>query len=208
MKLRYAWPILLASSIALARGLTDTPPKGVDLNGTWQLNTALSDDAHKIVEEERARHQPRRERIASQAPAPDAGPVAQSAPVAGARPRVRYRRRDGLDELLIVPDRLTIEHAGSRVAFITPQPAGGERRIEYRAGTTSVISVRNGVADREVGWNRRGFVISTRPVDGLQKQERYELDKEGRLLYITEVRGEEIRRLVITRVYDLVIPSS
>jgi hypothetical protein len=170
--------MLVASSLAVARGLEESPPPGVDLNGAWALNTALSDDPRKILEAERAKMRGRR---------------AESNPFA--------KRHDSGDEIEM-PATVTISHSPGRFAIMSPTPSGEVQKSEYRAGTKSVVSVPNGVADRNVGWKGKTFIISTRAVDGAHREDRYSLDKDGRLLVVTETREEGMPRREIERLYD------
>jgi len=163
--------LLLGSSLGAARGFAEAPPKGVDLNGTWTLNAALSDDPRKILAAERAKR------------------------------RHRMMARDQGDEIEM-PAQLTVIHNADRFSISSPAPSGEVRKSEYRAGAKSVVSVPTGVADRQVGWKGGTFVISTRAVEGVNREERYSLDKDGRLLAVTETRGEDIPKREIRRVYD------
>jgi hypothetical protein len=176
--------LLLASSLAAARGFAVVPPKGVDLNGTWTLNTALSDDPRKILEAERAKLWGRR------------GPPPLPPGASGDR-----MRRDSRDEIEM-PAQVTISHSADRFVISSPAPSNEIRKAEYRAGSRSVVSVQNGVADREVGWKGKTFIISTRAVEGIRREDRYSLDKDGRLLVVTETRGDDVPRREVKRVYD------
>jgi hypothetical protein len=170
--------LLVASSLAVARGFAEAPPQGVDLNGTWTLNTAQSDDPRKILEAERAKRRGRRAELS-----PFAKP---------------HDRGDEID----MPATVTIAHSAGRFSISSPTPSGEMQKSEYRAGTKSVVSVRNGVADRNVGWKGKTFIISTRAIDGAHREDRYSLDKEGRLLVVTETREEGMPRREIERLYD------
>ncbi len=170
--------LLAWSPLALARGLAEAPPPGVDLNGTWTLNIALSDDPRKILETERAKMRGRRAELA-----PFANP---------------HESGDAIE----MPATLTLSHEAGRFAITSPTPSGEVQKSEYRAGTTSVVSVRNGVADRNVGWKGKTFIISTRAVEGAHREERYSLDKDGRLLVVTETREDGRPRRKIERLYD------
>jgi hypothetical protein len=170
--------LLVASSFAVARGFAEAPPQGVDLNGTWTLNTALSDDPRKILEAERAKMRGRR---------------AELPPFA--------RRHDSGDEIEM-PATVTISHSPGRFLITSPAPSGEVQKSEYRAGSKSVVSVRGGVADRNVGWKGKTFIIATRAVEGAHREDRYSLDKDGRLLVVTETREEGLPRREIKRLYD------
>jgi hypothetical protein len=193
--------LLLAGSLAIARGFAEAPPQGVDLNGTWTLNVALSDDPKKILEAERARMRGRREPMTML----DAvtGPEGGSGRAGASRGTVRHRmvRPDPAGEIEM-PPQVTIGHTGDRFTISTPAPSGEVRKSEYRAGSKSVVSVATGVADRHVGWKGKSFIISTRAVEGVNREERYSLEKDGRLLVVTETRGEDIPKREIKRLYD------
>jgi hypothetical protein len=175
--------LLIAGSLAVARGFAEAPPQGVDLNGTWTLNTALSDDPQKILEAERAKMRGRRAEL----------------------PPFAKRHESGGIEM---PETLTISHGAGRFAITSPTPSGEMQKSEYRAGTKSVVSVRNGVADRNVGWKGKTFIISTRAVEGGHREDRYSLDKDGRLLVVTETREEGMPRREIERLYDRATQAS
>lgn len=181
--------LLAFSSLALARGFEAAPAKGVDLNGTWTLNVALSDDPKKILEAEREKLMGKRYR----------GPQTM-ADVVGSTPHRRPRPDRG-DEIEM-PAEVTIAHAADRFSISSPSPSGQVYKSEYRAGSKSVVSVPTGVADRNVGWKGRTFIISTRAVEGVNREDRYSLDKDGRLLVVTETRGEDIPKREVKRVYD------
>jgi hypothetical protein len=170
--------LLAASPLAAARGFAEAPPPGVDLNGTWTLNTALSDDPLKILEEERQKMRGRR---------------AELPPFA--------KPHDGGDDIEM-PATLTLSHSAGRFVITSPTRSGEMQKSEYRAGSKSVVSVRSGVADRNVGWKGRSFIISTRAVDGAHREDRYSLTKDGRLLVVTETREEGRPRREIERLYD------
>lgn len=176
--------LLVASSLAVARGFAEAPPQGVDLNGTWTLNTALSDDPRKILEAERAKMRARRAELHPFAKPHDSG-----------------------DEIEM-PATLTLSHSAGRFAITSSTRSGEVQKSEYRAGTKSVVSVRNGVADRNVGWKGKTFIISTRAVEGGHREDRYSLDKDGRLLVVTETREEGIPRREIERLYDRATQAS
>jgi hypothetical protein len=173
--------LVAAASLAVARGLAEAPPKGVDLNGTWALNVALSDDPKKILEAERAK---------SRAPRGEPAWLKQR--------RMRNDESGGID----MPAQVTIAHSAARFLISSPAPSGEVYKSEYRAGARSVVSVATGVADREVGWRGKSFVISTRAVEGIRREDRYSLDKDGRLLVVTETRGADVPKREVKRVYD------
>jgi hypothetical protein len=52
--------LLASNSLTMARDFAEAPPPGLDLNGTWTLNTALIADPRKILEAERAKMRGRR----------------------------------------------------------------------------------------------------------------------------------------------------
>jgi hypothetical protein len=169
--------LLFASSLAVARGFADAPPQGVDLNGTWTLNIALSDDPRKIIEAERAKMRGRRAEL---------------------HPFARRHESEAIEMLAT----LTLSHSAGRFVISSPTPSGEVQKSEYRAGTKSVVSVRNGVADRNVGWKGKTFIISTRAVEGAHREDRYSLDKDGRLLVVTETREVGVPRREVKRFYD------
>jgi hypothetical protein len=185
---------LLASSLATARGLAETPPKGVDLNGTWTLNVASSDDPKKILEAERAKRRGRRE--------PMTMLDAVSGPDGGATRGTTRQRMVRPGDEIEMPLHITIAHTGDRFTISTPAPSGEVRKSDYRAGSKSVVSVATGVADRQAGWKGKSFIISTRAVEGVNREDRYSLDKDGRLLVVTETRGEDVPKREIRRIYD------
>jgi hypothetical protein len=111
---------------------------------------------------------------------------------------MRADRRDEIDMRATV----TISHTPGRFTITSPTPSGEVQESEYRAGTKSVVSVRSGVADRNVGWKSKTFIISTRAVEGAHREDRYSLDREGRLLVVTETRKEGLPRRQIKRLYD------
>jgi hypothetical protein len=197
--------LLAASSLVAARGLAAAAPKGVDLNGTWTLNVALSDDPKKILEAERAKMRGRREPLTMLTVVDDPEAGMRRGDASRPPPRQRKPRPDPSGEIEM-PGQITIAHGTDRFAISSPEPSGQVRKAEYRAGAKSVVSVATGVADRQSGWKGKSFVISTRAVEGVSREDRYSLDKAGRLLVVTETRGQDVPKREVNRVYDRVAP--
>jgi len=181
---------------AIARGLAEAPPKGINLSGEWQLNATLSDDVEKIMAERRANLRERFE-----------------------RERQAHRRRTSTDDDLYnpplflldkdfaqpfkAPVHIAISQSGRRFLTKTTAANGDVNTEQYEAGSKSVTSFGAGFADRDTGWRDKAFVISLRAAgQELRKEERYSLGPNGRLVMVTAFSGGDLPKVEIRSVYD------
>jgi hypothetical protein len=185
----------LCVACALARGLAPLPEKAVNLTGEWHLNATLSDDARKKLDEAQSRVKQqfqRRQEAYRRSEQLDRDP--QGDYETRALERGPYR---DFGPVVDGPMQFTMTQNGGNLTIMSDD---SENRFE--AGRQSVVSFGQGVADRRVGWTGQTFVIATRAVDGQAKEERYSLDKDGRLVVTVQMGGGGLPKVLIRRVYD------
>jgi hypothetical protein len=199
----------LSSCVAFsAVALEAVPSRNVDLSGTWQLNTALSDDArHMLAErqrEERERYMQRRRQWERSLP-PGTAPIDVDAPAtprepSSARRASIKRQQENLYKMLAISDTLAIRQDGSTVEIVS---AVESRRVV--AGSRTQVSMPEGeLADSTVGWDGQWFVIDRRVRGGPHVVEKYRLlPQTGQLEYQMRWSGEsELDGMKIRRVFD------
>ena len=164
--------------------LKATAPTGVDLTGYWRLNTALSDDAEKLLQQRIDQERRERERWMQRQGIEDPlgiPPIegAGDAPQAGTSPperrpaRSRNRQLQQMRDMLGITDTLSITQSGSKVQIQTEYDT---RSLE--AGTRSQVSLPQGeLADSRVGWDGMWFVIDRRS-RGPRVLEKYRCNKK------------------------------
>lgn len=209
--------LLLAATTCLA-AFDATPPKGVDLSGHWQVNTALSDDPEKMLQQRMDEDRKRYEQWMRKArennplgippldespPQPAAGAEPAPAPTAN-RPeqRPRNRRDEELRKMLGISDTLDITQSGAKIDIVS---AVDSRRFE--AGTRSQVSMPQGeLADSRVGWDGQWFVIERRARRGPRMVEKYRLLKNGQLESQLAWSGDSpLAGMKVRRIYDRVV---
>lgn len=207
---------------------SENPPRAVDLSGQWKVNTALSDDAERLLQERLAKDRKRREALMRRAradgeifipPDPDDDspesppPGAPGEPRAGdlpprASPRgARLQRRDDeLRRMLGISPTLGIKQSGTIVDI--------ESQIETRrfeAGSRSQVSMPQGeLADSSVGWDREWFVIERKVRSGPRVVEKYRwLKKNDQLESIIAWSGDSpLAGIKVHRIYDRVVGAA
>ncbi len=178
-----------------ARGLNALPEKAVNLSGEWRLNSALSDDAHKILGDASARVREqfqRRQEAYRRSEQLDRDP--QGDYETRALERGPYR---DFGPVVDAPERISLSQNGGDITVMSED---GENR--FQAGRQSVVSFGQGVADRRTGWSGQTFLVTTRAVDGQAKEERYSLDSGGRLVLTLQMGGGGLPKVLIKRIYD------
>lgn len=189
------------TGIAIPRGLAQTPPQGTDPSGEWQLNSARSDDAEKIMAQRRAQLQKRFEnerRKYRRGSAPD-DDIYNPPPFAPDR---------DFAQPLEIPVHVAIAQSAGHLLIKSTAVNGDTSTQQYEAGSKSVTSFGTGLADRSVGWHGKDFVISLRAADGNEaKEERYSLDADGRLTIVTTLSGGDLKKAEIKSVYDRAVFS-
>jgi hypothetical protein len=199
-------PAIVISILALltCTAFDAASSRGMDLSGTWKLNTALSDDAERMLaermEKERQRYaQWRREEERMQVPPIDVdSPGASRSGPSAARRASQQRRDENLRRMLAISDTLTVQQTGSTVDITS---AVESRRLV--AGSRTQVSMPEGeLADSKVGWDGQWFVIDRKVSRGPRVLEKYRvLPKTGQLEYTmawsgdSELSGMKVRRL-------------
>jgi len=194
---------LLAGAAAMASGYAQQPSKPVELSGNWQLNSALSDDIHKLIEEQRAKLRKLRERETERRRLerdPEAGLYPSEEEVLGPVPPPSLQRPELSVERY---DKLTIEQTTEHFVVQVENPSGHTERSAYDPGERSVVSFGPGVADRRAGWKGRSFVVETRALNGARRQETYMLDAANHLVVLTVISGRG-PKLEVKQIYDRV----
>src|SRR5262249_29736009 len=102
-----------------------------------------------------------------------------------------------IKDVLNAPVRLTLEQSSEGLTV-----KSAEHTDEYTAGEKSVVSYGSDVSDRIAGWSGRTFVVSLHAVEGDRLEERYSLDKSGRLVLFRQSSGGELPGLRFKCVYD------
>ena len=173
--------LLMTVTIAFAAYKANAP-EGTDLTGYWKLNTALSDDADKLLQrkledERREReHWMRRHGMSDPLGIPPVGePTDNDEPPPERKPqRARNRHLQELREMLLISDTLSIKQTGARIQIETSFDSRS-----FDAGTTSQVSMPQGeLADSRVGWDGPWFVIDRRS-RGPHVLEKYRWIKRG-----------------------------
>jgi hypothetical protein len=194
-----------------AAALDAVPPRGVDLSGSWKLNTALSDDAEHMLEElqRRQREQYMKWRRAQERSYPSNAPppidIEGTATPRGPSPSRRAsikRHQEILQTMLAISDTLVIHQEGSTFDILS---AVESRRVV--AGSRTQVSLPEGeLADSRVGWDGQWFVIDRSASHGPRVVEKYRLlPKTGQLEYEMKWSGDtEIAGMKIRRVFDRV----
>lgn len=222
----YASALFAAAALdgCASQRLSAEAPPGVHLAGDWKLNSALSDDLGKAVDELDAQIAKAR-RAAGGGPQPGTGSY------------VRHGRRGGgghsggqqgggagqdvgaggaesgglaggagptpggspVDELMsTVPQGDYLEITVTADAFTV---TSGDSSEEYTPGLESDISAEQGDAQQISGWKGAAYVVDTKPQWGPEIITSYGLTTEGRLTMTVRLTGRETK-LIFTRVYD------
>jgi len=211
IRLRLLFFVCSCCAVASAAALDAAPSRPVDLSGTWQLNTALSDDAEHMLDERqreewerymRWRRQQERAYPPGVPPPIDVeGPGTPREPSASRRASMK-RRDENLHKMLAISDTLTIRQDGATLDIVS---AVESRRVV--AGSRTQVSLPEGeLADSKVGWDGQWFVIDRNVRRGPHVVERYRLmPKTGQLEYEMKWSGDsEIAGMKIRRVFDRV----
>lgn len=176
-------------------------PKGnLSLQGTWQVNSAASDDVDKLIaelikKEDKERRQWRKhmEEVDPYS-VPDAPPDAD--------PAYRRKQEKELRSLLGVTKTLNVKQSGATVEI-----ASDIETRRFEAGSTSQSSMRNGdLADMKVGWDGEWFVIDRKVPGRLHQVEKLRLiQKTGQLEYVSKWSGDDdLSGVKLRRVFDAI----
>ncbi len=191
---------------------TAVAPKGVDLSGNWQVNTAQSDDAEALLQKRLDEIRKQRDRWLRDArrtdplgipplglpPAPPEDD-ARTAPPPNPQKRAP-RPNDNLRRMLNISDTLVIAQAGTTIDIVSQLDA---RRFE--AGSNSQVSMPTGeLADSRVGWDGQWFVIERSARKGPRVTEKYRwLKKTDQLESEIKWSGNTLLSgIKVHRIYD------
>ncbi len=188
-------------------GLSEEPPPGYSLVGTWRLNPSLSTDNRKAQQElQRARM--RAGRAAERVEA--AGPPGARGPRSGAAGDAESGMGPVLDRPLL-PDVAFQSALLRSTSWLRIQQRGNELVLEngdttrsFVPGQRSVVSVPSGVADQSAGWKGREFRIEIHPQLGPHLSQSYRLSPDGKQLVETlHVAADgRLPQFTVTHVYD------
>jgi hypothetical protein len=209
-----------AMCVVAMASLKEKPPKGVVLNGLWQLDPYRSDDATAVLNEVRSqikdagsgRSGGRMHRGGGGAGFPGGGMPGGGG---GGWGRGHHRSADSssgssdesgtnasgrgqmLTDLATNPKTLdfsTTEH--------TLKVSAEQANVECAAGVKVAISDAAGSAERHCGWDGRAWVIETARGKAFTRTDRYEISKDGKTLtYVTTATGSHLPKFKITRTY-------
>jgi len=216
--------LLLSATLCQAAPRADAPA-GIDLSGYWKLNTALSEDAEKILQQRLEEERKQREKWLRRAreygdplgippideppPAPDAGaaPDAAAAPPQQHRPqqRPRNRRLEELRRMLDISDTLSIKQSGA-----TMEIASLVNSNSFDAGTKSQISLPQGeLADQRVGWDGPWFIVERSASKGPSMSYRFRLlKKTDQIESIMNWGGDSpLAGIKVHRIYDRMLTA-
>lgn len=189
-------------------------PRGVDLNGEWQIDLPLSDFPQEAVP--------------VQSPLtglPDTTSGTGSGSGSGSG-RSRGGRNRGMgggmpqgggregpgragspEHHFAMPPHLSISQSATGVTVNITMPDGKHVINSYTAGEKSVVSTTRGPANRTLGWDGKDFLIRTKAGDkGPQSDVRYSLDRDGTLSVISTISNSGIYDFQYTLEYDHVRP--
>jgi hypothetical protein len=209
IRLRLLFFVCSCCAALSVAALDAVPSRAVDLSGSWKLNTALSDDAEHMLEEQQRKERERYmrwRRQQEQAYPPGApppidleGPATPREPSPARRASMK-RRQENLYKMLAISETLSIRQDGSTLDI---RSAVESRRVV--AGSRTQVSLPEGeLADSNVGWDGQWFVIDRNVRHGPRVVERFRLlPKTGQLEYEMRWSGEsEIAGMKIRRVFD------
>jgi len=219
-------PALLVAALLPGCGisrLNENPSKTVDMNGSWVLDRAASDDPQPVLDKLRPKPVSRR----WGAPPPDDGMGDDMGPPDGGQqggqggsgrgrrgsggqgqPPVVYRNSNDAYTHSTVIKMLQADLA--RAGYLTIKQSEDRFSIDYGSavrsftpGSISVVSAAWGVADQSSGWKGKDFVIQVRPQTGVASYERYTLSDDGqRLTEELQLGGGEFPSAKLKRVYE------
>lgn len=219
--------VLLVGLTILAAGcastkVSETPPTGVDLSGTWLLNQELSADTEGAIEH--AMTQARRsgsnagERGGARGGKGGGGPGAGAGGSGGQRGSRSESQgqgqgrgsRERLDvlvaELSPSTDQVTIEQTASELIVVY----GTQWEYRHQFGQELTLSVAGIDGERLSGWQEQQYVVETKTENGSTVTEYFRLAPDDNQLQITLTL--EAKRLPdpisVTRVYDRVADST
>jgi hypothetical protein len=208
-------------------GLKENAPKGFDAaaTGTWQVDTARSDDPKVILDKAREKMARSRGgagrsgdggfgdpamggRGGGRGPggAPGGGGPRGGGPRGGdfgGMPPGGPSREGGpagaqlLDDLAVSPSSLSITRADQRVKVLT-----AEHSVNCMAGTEVAISDASGSGTRQCGWNGAAWMVETTRGNDFARTDRYEPAHDGKTLTCsTKVSSQRPGLIKIVRVY-------
>ncbi|MBS0417441.1 MAG: hypothetical protein JSR66_06990 [Proteobacteria bacterium] len=218
-------PALVAAAVLPGCGisrLNESPSKTVDMNGSWVLDRAASDDPKPVLDKLRPKPVSR----GWGAPPPDDSMVDDTGPPGGqqggqggggrgrrggggqGQPPVIYRNSNDAYVHTTVIRMLQADLA--RAGYLTIKQSEDRFSIDYGSavrsftpGSISVVSAAWGVADQSSGWKGKDFVIQVKPQTGVASYERYSLSEDGqRLTEELQLGGGDFPSAKLKRVYD------
>jgi hypothetical protein len=214
-------------------GTRDTAPRGVSLEGQWQLDPLQSEDSHAVRavlrEQMRQRMEQDRERHGGSRGGPprDSGPMGgdgrRGAPGGGAArggsdddeqapPESRGLRHERDGPGRGAPPELddalaTPEHLEVRQAATELEFRGADNSLSCEPGEKVSVTDGAGTGVRTCGWDGKAFVITLKRDRGPKRVDRFELDATGqRLIHTTRLSGGRMPDTALRRVYGRASP--
>jgi hypothetical protein len=205
--------------------LSSQAPPGVRLAGDWKLDSALSDDLGKALQElrqqsEKSRRHMRDRSVAAdseQTEGPGRGGGRRGAGQPGDQQNGGAGEGDSSASEGVGPGVGPMPHLSAVDALMSNVPQGDYLRIgvsadsftvtsgdssnQYTPGEEADVSAETGDAQQMSGWDGDSYVIDTKPQLGPEIIQTFGLTKEGRLSMTLRLSGGGTK-FTFTRIYD------
>ena len=189
--------------------LATRAPRGVDLNGEWQIDLPLSDFPQEAV--------PRQPAVAGDADIPgtlgggQGGRRSRGRGMGGGMSQGGGPGGSGApgspERHFAMPPHLSISQTPTGLTVTVTSQDGKRATTAYAAGEKSVVTTTRGAANRTVGWDGDDFLIRTQVGDkGPASEVRYSLDHDGTLSVTSTITHSGIYDFQYTLEYDHVTP--
>ena len=190
--------------------LATRAPRGVDLNGEWQIDLALSDFPQGAVAVQPPVIDPL-DTSGSRRGGGHGGHGRDQAGRAVGMPQGRGAgapgRGAGPEHHFAMPPHLSISQSPSGITVNITMPDGKHVTNRYTSGEKSVVNTTRGAANRTLGWDGAAYLIRTRVGDqGPQSEVSYSLDRDGTLSVTSTITHSGIYDFQYTLEYDRVNP--
>jgi len=194
----------LLASIAASAG--DSPSTGIDLSGTWVLNTKLSDDPREVMQEKMEKM--RASGGGGGMPGGPPGGGMPGGPPAGGMPGGggRMPMGEGDEGGEAVKERAKEFKPARRIVItqrdqeITMAPEGRDTLTVIPDGTKREKKTPMGTVTMEARWDEVTLEVRTKGAEGREAKRLYRINAEGRLEIVTEMsmpRGDEKVQIVL-----------
>lgn len=205
---------LCASAVSAASSLAEAAPKGVDLSGSWVIDTALSDDPNIALATLRraieAQKPPARSRFGRMR-RDSSGDLTDAVDREANASTERLLRQMSLDDLnerraaqmamftdmLRNPSRIDIRQTSDGVTLVA-----GYDHLECVPGERVSVTDSSGTGRRECGWAGAALLVQLKQQRGAVLEQRYELDPAGaQLIFTTRYNADKLPPIALRRTY-------